>query len=636
MMSLSVVIPTFGRTGRVERLVEELLGQDVSAPIEVVVVEDGSPQGPREGLRAMAAIRPSLRYVWKENGGVAAARNRGVRESTGARILFIDDDMEVDPEFARRHLDLAAANGGAWICGPSPYVLGDRPPRAIDAYRLDLERRWLEGREGAQEVELVTGANLSVDRARFLEVGGFDEQVRAASAEDYLLGIRARLAGIPVLHFPDLVARHHDPVDAITFGRRQARYAKATAELLGIDPVAASRSRRVRAMAAAHDPRRPLTPALRALKIRARLLAAHALPLGTLEAAVRLAERLALSGAPFARLMDTLISAQAARGWGEGRAAAAGFRRREEGRRAGERVTAVVVSYNTADLLEAALASVAAQAATAIVVDNASTDDSVERVRRRAGDVRLIANAENVGFARANNQALAQVTTEFALLLNSDAEAAPGAVEALVRFMDGHALAGVASGGLDGTDGVSQKPARRFPAVGRTLAEGLRLHKLLPSGARGRWLLGTYWDEAGPRPVDWVWGTFLLVRMEAVREVGGFDERHFMYGEDIEWCARMWGRGWQCWIVPEARALHHGGRSAALTWDRAQRDGRIWKETYRVVGDLRGTTYVALLKAATALAYSVEGVVRLLKGRPSGEWRYYLRTAVAQWRGGGA
>ncbi len=628
---VSVVVPTYGRAERAGALVARLLPELDAVDGEVVVVEDGSPGGPSAEVGALAEASPRVRYVWQENRGVAAARNRGAREARAARIVFLDDDAVPPAGFLARHLEEARRHGGAWIAGGQE--LRAPRPGPMDRLRLELESGWREAEWGPGEG--VTGANLGVQRDELLELGGFHEGIATASAEDYLLALAAEDAGIRVVRRPALAVAHADSVDGPAYARRQERYAEATARLPEWAPRLAASARRYRLMAARHEPHGPFHGPVDRVRRAAGDVLASSPALAVLD---RLAAALEAVGAPLPALRPVyrlLMAGRTRRGWRRGARAAAeagtpGPSAVGADRRAPGAVTAVVVSYRTPDLLLACLRSLEGEVDRIVVVDNASGDGSAELVAREHPGVTLVRNPENVGFARANNQVLEALETEYALLLNADAEVRPGAVATLRTFLEAHPAAAVASGGLDGPDGRPQHPGRRFPTLRRALAETLRLHRLLPRAVRGRWLLGPYWSEDRPLRCDWVWGTFLLVRRPAVEEVGGFDPRHFMYGEDIDWCTRMWRHGWTVWVVPEARARHQGAASASRTWDEVERSARIWDETYAVVRKHRGAAYERALRLAHYLAYTVESLVEGLKGR--GTERGAMLAALARYQ----
>lgn len=229
-------------------------------------------------------------------------------------------------------------------------------------------------------------------------------------------------------------------------------------------------------------------------------------------------------------------------------------------------LSAVIVSYNTRELLERCLLCLRAQAGVdvhAIVVDNASTDGSVELVRERFPDVELIALEENHGFARANNVAFERCRGDDVLLLNSDAFLAPGALAALVETARRHPRAGAVGPRLHNPDGTLQRSAWPFPRAGRLLLEAFMLHRPL----RRLGLLedlGT-WAHDEERAVDFLIGACLLLRAEALAEVGGFDERFWLYGEEADLQRRLAARGWHVVFTPAATATHVGSASSAVS-----------------------------------------------------------------------
>ena len=221
-------------------------------------------------------------------------------------------------------------------------------------------------------------------------------------------------------------------------------------------------------------------------------------------------------------------------------------------------VSIAIVSFNSRTHLERCLRSIEATVAPpreVLVVDNASTDGTVEALAPDWPGVRWIANRRNVGFARASNQALAQAGAPFWLMLNPDAELEPGAVESLLRYLEDHPEAAVAGPVVKRPDGRLEPSAGWVPTPGRELVETLLLFRL---GLRGRLLRG---EPPGPVAVDWVSGCAMLVRADAAREVGLFDERYFLYVEDLDWCWRFRRAGWEVVLVPGPRVLHHRGAS---------------------------------------------------------------------------
>jgi GT2 family glycosyltransferase len=201
-----------------------------------------------------------------------------------------------------------------------------------------------------------------------------------------------------------------------------------------------------------------------------------------------------------------------------------------------------------------------------IVVDNASTDGSREWLQSHP-DVRLIANIENVGFGRANNKAFAASDAPLLFLLNNDAEVHAGTFAKLLATINENEHIGVVGPRLLNTDGSLQPSVWRNPLTSfEMIMTTLRLHTLLPKRWRGDLLLGFHWDHTQRRSVRMLSGAALLVRRKVIDDVGGFDERFHMYGEDTEWALRIVRRGWLMIFQPEAVVTHHGGRSAAKRW----------------------------------------------------------------------
>lgn len=230
-------------------------------------------------------------------------------------------------------------------------------------------------------------------------------------------------------------------------------------------------------------------------------------------------------------------------------------------------LTVVIVSHNTRDLLRECLRSLAAAGDRAplriMVVDNASHDGSPEMVRGEFPAVELVGNSENVGYSRAVNQALRVAGGPFGLVLNPDIRVRPGSLDRLVTFMEEHPRAGVAGGKLFNPDGSLQHSCRTFYTFRTLLYRRTVLGKLFPRSRVIRDHLMADWDHAAPREVDWVLGACMMVRREAIQDVGLMDERFFLYFEDVDWCYRMNRRGWQVWYVPDAVMVHHHRRESA-------------------------------------------------------------------------
>ncbi len=289
-------------------------------------------------------------------------------------------------------------------------------------------------------------------------------------------------------------------------------------------------------------------------------------------------------------------------------------------------LTITIVSWNTKDLLRGCLQSLA-RGATKIsyeihVVDNNSADKSAEMVKEEFPSVRLFANKENLGFARANNQSWREARGRYWLLLNSDTEARNGTFDNLVDFMDTHPKAGLATARLNYADETLQHCAQPNPAIWRILFEALRLHKLLPKSLRGKILLGTYFNYEEAVRIGWAWGTALIARREAVKDAGALSADFFMYGEDLEWCLRLQKHGWQVWFVPHAKVLHFKEQSSAVQWNNEERKRKMLNGFFKALEIHRGKLYVKTFQVVSLFVWKFENFLARLSGKQSNDVKF--------------
>jgi len=199
-----------------------------------------------------------------------------------------------------------------------------------------------------------------------------------------------------------------------------------------------------------------------------------------------------------------------------------------------------------------------------VVVDNASTDGSVNAVAATFPKVEIICNQENLGFSRANNFALERYREDarYLLLLNPDTVVSPNTFQNIVSFMDEHSEAGVAGCKIITAQGTLDWACKRgFLTPSLLFYKALGLDKRFPQSRRfGRYHL-TYLDENQIHEVDSVVGAFMLIRQDCLRTVGMLDESYFMYGEDIDFCFRVKEKGWKIFYVPTTTIIHHKGQS---------------------------------------------------------------------------
>jgi len=206
-------------------------------------------------------------------------------------------------------------------------------------------------------------------------------------------------------------------------------------------------------------------------------------------------------------------------------------------------LSVIIVNYNTVDLLRRCLGSLYAQEGPSLevfVVDNASTDQSVGMIRRDFPRVALMANSDNVGFARANNQALKACRGRYVYFLNPDTEVARGALEIMVSHMESHPRVGLAGTALVYPDGTRQSSVeKRYP---------------------GQRYAGEELDHLDG-DIAWVMGASMITRRHIMAQMSGFDEKFFLYGEDLDLCLTIRKAGWSIGFIPEARVIHWGGQS---------------------------------------------------------------------------
>lgn len=226
------------------------------------------------------------------------------------------------------------------------------------------------------------------------------------------------------------------------------------------------------------------------------------------------------------------------------------------------KLSIVIVSWNTCSLLVDCLNSLS-EAVTdemeVLVVDNASSDDTVAVVCDAFPWIKLIANRENVGFATGNNQAIRQSSGEYVLLLNPDTVVLPEALTTLLKFMEENPKAGMAGSRVLNPDGTLQTSAYPAPTLIRELWRLFHLDAVRPYGVYD--MAG--WPTDENRKVDVLLGACILCRRQALDQIGLMDEKYFMYSEEVDLCYRIRQAGWSIYWVPAAKIIHYGGQSTA-------------------------------------------------------------------------
>jgi N-acetylglucosaminyl-diphospho-decaprenol L-rhamnosyltransferase len=221
-------------------------------------------------------------------------------------------------------------------------------------------------------------------------------------------------------------------------------------------------------------------------------------------------------------------------------------------------ISIIIVTFNTSALTRICLQSVLADSAgwdapiEIIVVDNASTDDTVSMISRLFPSVRLIVNAENVGYAKACNIGMRAANGRYLLLLNSDTQVQPGTLRALVHFMERHPEAGACGPKLLNEDQSLQPSGRPLPSFWSVALGMTRAYRLWKRDLYIQ--LNRNYDQVAS--VGEISGAAIFVRRDVYQRVGGLDERFFAYYEDVDWCKRIGEAGYKIYYVPEARVIH--------------------------------------------------------------------------------
>lgn len=298
--------------------------------------------------------------------------------------------------------------------------------------------------------------------------------------------------------------------------------------------------------------------------------------------------------------------------------------------------TAIIVNFNTEGLLREAIGRLQ-NAATRLslkiaIVDNASADDSVALIRREFPACHLIVNASNVGFGRANNQALDLVEGRYVLLLNTDAFVSEETLYKTITYMDSHPRCGILGVKLVGRDGALQPSARYFPTPWNLFLARTGLNRLL-SGVR--MVDDMDWDHASARQCDWVPGCYFLVRKSVIDQVGLFDPRYFLYYEEIDHCLAARRAGWEVTFFADTTVVHIGGESAKTTGEITAGGRQI--ESMQIESELlyfrknHGITGVWAQLLLSTAADSIILLKRLLKGRTLSGLSAHTRHAALVW-----
>ena len=280
-----------------------------------------------------------------------------------------------------------------------------------------------------------------------------------------------------------------------------------------------------------------------------------------------------------------------------------------------ESLTAVVLNWRTPDhTLSAARALIddGVPADRTLIVDNGSGDGSVERFRTGLPHCPIVSLDENVGYARGNNHGARSLPGEAYLFVNSDAFAQiPGSVERLLRALDDPAV-GIAVPRLRNENLTLQPSVMPISTPLPELVRATGLSRYIPNRLQPR--LATHWDHSKSRPIQAAVGAVLLVRGAAWNELGGFDERRFMYAEDVDLFRRAADRGWQARFVADAEFVHLGGASASRSWTDPERAERVARGEAAMIRGYLGPMRARLTITLMAAGVGARAVYHRLRG----------------------
>lgn len=295
-------------------------------------------------------------------------------------------------------------------------------------------------------------------------------------------------------------------------------------------------------------------------------------------------------------------------------------------------VSVIVASHNTRAYLERCLRGLGAEHEV-IVVDSMSTDGSRELVRDEFPHVRLVELDTNPGYGGALNKGIASASGAFLIVMNGDAWPQPGAVERLVAFAESEPQAGVVGPRLVYPDGTLQPSVRGFPTLWRLATEYLFLRWLAPRSRLLNAFYGSGFDHSTRREAEFLVGAVLLVRGKTLAEIEGFDERFFMYNEEVDLCYRARAAGWKVVFWPGAEFVHVGGGSTTAAWPQMYREQlrshlRFLHKHMGLKEAERGRRLIASAMALRALVFTLLG--RAERRRLSLDGARWLRSADAR------
>ncbi len=230
-------------------------------------------------------------------------------------------------------------------------------------------------------------------------------------------------------------------------------------------------------------------------------------------------------------------------------------------------ISIVIVNWNTKEYLNRCLESIIKDTKNynteIIVVDNDSTDGSVEFINNIFTDIKVINNDVNLGFAKGNNIGIKECTGKYVCLINPDVVVLNGCFTQLYKYMEQNPEIGLIGPQILNSEGLIQRSCMSFPTLWNNFCNAFALDSLFPRMKLFSSLMMRYWGHNTICTVNVINGCFWMVRKKAIRQVGLIDERYFMYAEDIDWCKSFSECNWKIVFFPDAKAIHIGAASSS-------------------------------------------------------------------------
>jgi hypothetical protein len=284
-------------------------------------------------------------------------------------------------------------------------------------------------------------------------------------------------------------------------------------------------------------------------------------------------------------------------------------------------LSVIIVNWNTKDLLVACLDSLSTQKSICkievIVVDNASNDGSAEIVNEKYPHFIVIQNTTNLGFGKANNIGIKQSRGRYICLLNSDVRAMPDCLHSLVDFMEQNKSIGISGPLILSPDMTVQDTCRKLPTLWNNVCDLLYLNKLFPKSdaLSGEHMM--FFDHRSIRKVEGLAGCCLMIRKDALNQVGLFDEQFFIYFEETDLCKRFGHAGWDIVFFPNASIIHYHGASSAKDPERfnieqMKSQMKYWKKHHSKIA---ATTFILILLMNHGIRLILRGIFYIFTAR---------------------